>query len=86
MLIIIFKFVVCNCSAVDHQSYIVVDHPLILLLIISFTFVVDHQCDIVVDHYTDIVVDGNSRELAAMRLCASQTGLGRNGIHRKSIN
>ena len=62
MLIILFKFVVYNCSFVDHQSYIVVDH----------------QCD--------IVVDGNSRELAAMRLCASQTGLGRNGIHRKSIN
>ena len=60
------------------------------MLIILFTFVVynfsfvDHQCDIVVDDQSDIVVDGNSRELAAMRLCASQTGLGRNGIHRKS--
>ena len=52
MLIILFKFVVYNCSFVDHQC--------------------------------DIVVDGNSRELAAMRLCASQTGLGRNDIHRKS--
>ena len=78
MLIILFRFVVYNCSFVDHKSYIVVDH--------QSDIVVDHQCDIVVDHYTDIVVDGNSRELAAMRLCASQTGLGRNGIHRKSIN
>ena len=30
------------------------------------------------------VVDGNSRELAEMRLCASQTGLGREGDHSQT--